>query len=274
MKKAILVAMFGALTLSASAGDWSGKAPIADKEPVAKGVVGCPDTNGEISIGYMSDYFLHGYRINRDTVWFDAHYTFDAFVPLTIGVSHFNGINSFGGLFGGTINETDLYGRVGLPSILGFETSVGYTHRFMNASFPAFPNAGNIGGGSFGEVDLAMRRDIGFADLVLGSAYGINSSPLFGTGGGGWYHSAGIEKGFDITDSVGLVLSTGVGYHDGYFYNNSGWSNYYVRADLPISLGCNFTITPYIGYNGVQQWDQYAVQGDALAAGVSMSISF
>ncbi len=271
MKKAILVAMFGALTLSASAGDWSGKSTVGDKEPVGKGVVGCPDTNGEISIGYMTDYILHGYRVNRDTVWFDAHYTFDTFVPITIGVSHFNGLSSFGGLFGGTINETDVYGRVGLPSIFGFESSVGYTHRFMNASFPAIAN---VGSGSFGEFNLAMRRNIGFADLVLGTAYGVNSSPLFGTGGGGWYHTAGVERGFDITDTVGLVLSAGVGYHDGYFYNNSGWSNYYLRADLPIALSCNLTLTPYIGYNGVQQWDQYDFQGDALNAGVSLSLSF
>ena len=86
MKKVILVALFGALTLSVNAGDWSGKAPVSGKNP--KGPVGCPDTNGEVTVGYMTDYLLHGFRLNRDTVWLDANYTFDSLVPITIGVTH------------------------------------------------------------------------------------------------------------------------------------------------------------------------------------------
>lgn len=268
--------MIGALTCIVNAGDWSGKAPIDDKNP--KAPIGCPDTNGEVTVGYMTDYLLHGFRMDRDTVWLDVNYTFDGIVPVTIGVTHFDGINGFatGPLFGtlvqglGSIDETDVYAAVALPDVGGFSASLTYTHRFLNPSFP-FPTSRN---GSFGELSLQLRRDIGFADLILGTAYGINSSAAFGTGGGGWYHNAGLEKAIGITDSVSLVLGAGVGYHDGYFYNNSGWSNYYLSAALPIQLNCSATLTPYLGYNGVQQWDQYDFQGDVLHAGVSLTVSF
>ena len=267
MKKAILVAIIGALTVSVNAGgSWGGKAPVQDKYPIEDP---CVDVGGNLSAGYMTDFLLHGLRINRDSVWVDASYTLDSFAPLTIGVNHVHGVNDF--LFGGppfTFDGTDitnLYVRADLPEIAGFAASLGYTHRFFD-----FPVGSGVANGSWGDVTLGLRKDIGFADLVIGSTLGIN---VFGSDG--WVHTAGLEKGVSLTDSLDIVLSGGVGYHDGY-YNalGSGWSHYYLNAALPIALGSHATLTPYVGYQGVQQWNQYNFQGDLLHAGISLSVDF
>ena len=98
----------------------------------------------------------------------------------------------------------------------------------------------------------------------------------------GWYHQAGIEKSFGLTDSVSLVLGAGVGYSDGYF-GGSGWNHYYATASLPIALNCRTTLTPYIGYNGAPDtWIADGItigsvgvaQSDILHGGVTLSVSF
>jgi len=181
---------------------------------------------------------------------------------ITVGVSHYSGINGFApNVFGGVaIDETDVYLSAAVGDIAGFSVVVDYTHRF----FPS--NAA----GSIAELGLTLRRDIGFAALVIGSDFAIN--PF--AGGNGWVHRADLEKTIGFTDSIDLVLSANVGYHDGYFLNGSGWSNYNLGAALPIALSCNATLTPYIGFNGVQQWNQFYAQGDALYGGISLNVRF
>ena len=171
MKKALLVAIIGALTLNVSAGDWGGKAPISAKNP--KSPIGCPDTSGEVSVGYMTDYILHGARLNRDTVWLDAHYTFNSMVPITIGVSHFDG---HGGFIAPTaLDETDAYISAALGNFGGFDVVLDYTHRFYHGTI-----------NSTGEIGLTLRRDIGFADLILGTDYLLSGIGPGATGG--WVH--------------------------------------------------------------------------------------
>ncbi len=259
MKKTILVAMFGALALSASAGDWNGKSVVDDKEVI----VGCPDTRGSVTVAYVTDYILHGARINRDTVALDVNYTFGSAVPITLGVSHFAGINAFNPVFNpifGALDETDVYLSAVIAEVGGFSVVTDYTHRFFSNSIF----------GSIGELGLTLRRDVGFADFFVGSDFAMN--PF--AGGNGWVHRAGLEKEIGITDSVGLLLGATVGYHDGYFVNNSGWSDYNLEVALPISLNCNTTLTPFVAYNGVQQWNQFALQGDALYGGISLNVKF
>ncbi len=260
MKKAILVAIIGVFAVSVNAGDWGGKEVVQDKV-----IVGCPDTSGSVTVGYMTDYILHGYRINRDTVMLDANYTFESVVPITLGVSHYAGINDFNPAWG-AIDETDVYLSAVVAEVAGFSVIADYTHRFFPSSF----NGAGLALGSIAELGLTLRGDIGFADLIIGSDYAIN--PF--AGGNGWVHRAGVEKSIGITDSVDLVLSATVGYHDGYFLNGSGWSNYNLGVALPISLNCNATLTPYLGYNGVQQWNQFNNQGDALYGGISLNVTF
>jgi len=268
MKKAILVAIIGAMTLGVNAGDW-GKAPVAPaKAPIEE----CYDIGGEISAGYMTDYIFNGTRLARDTVWTDVNYTIDSIVPITIGATYFSLINT------APVNadKLDVYASAALGTFGGFDTSLSYTHYFT----PELPNVG-----SFGDIGLDLRRSLGFADLVLASSYMVSGN---GAISGGWYHTAGFEKTIGLTDATSLVLGAGVGYNDNYALGAvtgpngfSGWSNYYVTAALPIELNCRATLTPYLGWNGSPSgWNAFDAEPgnganvDVLHAGVSLSVSF
>ena len=257
MKKAILVAIIGVFAISANAGDW-GKAPVPAKAPIEE----CLDIGGEISSGYMSDYIFYGVRFARDSVWTDVNYTFDnLIIPVNIGAWYLNGIDPAG------YDELDLYASVELGSFAGFDASLGYTHYFYPEA-----NAGN----SYGEIGLDVSRSLGIVDLALETNYGLSF---------GWYHQAGIEKTFGVSDNVNLVVGAGISYSDNYFTaaNNSGWNHYYVTVALPIELNCRATLTPYVGYNGapggyiadgINSMTGLQNQSDILHGGVSLSVSF
>lgn len=254
---------------------WSGdygKAPLPAKAPV---IEECYDLGGEISAGYTTDYLVNGLRVNRDTVWADVNYSFEAMVPLNFGVTHSSGIrNVFPFNAIGPIDVTDLYLVASFENVIGFSIDLSYTHHFLNFT------GGNVFNGSYGDIGVDIRRSLGFVDVVAGADLGLNSrnSYFAGGGGDGWVYYGGLEKTFQVCEVADLVVAGGVGYHDGYFFsapaNSSGWSNYYLTAALPVELNCRTTISPYIGYNGVQQWNIYAPQGDALLGGVSVAVEF
>ena len=152
MKKAILVATIGAMTLSVNAGDW-GKAPVG-KAPI---IEECVDLGGEISVGYKSDYIFKGVRLAGDSAWADVNYTFDNLaVPITVGAWYLNGIHDGSGPFLGAnagFDELDLYVSAALGTFAGFDVALGYTHYV----FPEFrSNVAPIGG--FGELGLNQLR--------------------------------------------------------------------------------------------------------------------
>tara|TARA_R110000850_G_scaffold169388_32_gene294711 strand:- start:1519 stop:2376 length:858 start_codon:yes stop_codon:yes gene_type:complete len=285
MKKAILVAIIGAMTLGVNAGDW-GKAPVIDKVPIEE----CYDIGGEISAGYMTDYIFNGVRFARDSAWVDVNYTIDSlWAPINVGVWYLNGINPTGPaagnvLGGNNLDELDLYASVGLGSFAGIDATLGYTHYF-------FPES-NIG--SYGEVGLDLAYSLGWVDLTWSTDLASTKRGGLGSSAS-WFHTFGLEREFGITDSVSLVLAAAVGYSDGYFGpgfygltpnaatpRDSGWNHYSVTASLPIELNCRATLTPYIGYNGApDSWVADGIQGiggqpqsDILHGGVSLSVSF
>lgn len=273
MKKAILVATIGAMTLGVNAGDW-GKAPV-DKTPIVE----CVDIGGEISTGYMSDYIFYGVRFAGDSAWVDVNYTFDNLaVPITVGAWYLNGINDGGGSgplgFGAGYDELDLYVSAALGTFAGFDVALGYTHYV----FPEFrSNVLPIGG--YGEFGLDVTRSLGFVDVAFQTNYAMGGG---GFAPSGWYHQLGLEKSFGLTDNISLVLGAGVGYSDGYF-GGSGWNHYYATASLPIVLNCRTTLTPYIGYVGAPDtWIADGIvttavgtpQSDILHGGVTLSVSF
>lgn len=273
MKKAILVAIIGAMTLGVNAGDW-GKAPVPAKAPIEE----CVDIGGSISAGYMSDYMFYGYRFARDSVWTDVNYTFDNFiVPINVGAWYLNGIGGTPGF-----DELDLYIGAELGTVAGFDVSLGYVYYF-------YPESAGVG--SYGELGLDLSRSLGFVDFAWESNYGMFGRT--GDTGGGWYHQASLSKEFGITDSVSLVLSGGAGFSDGYFSavyagyagpRGNGFNHYFVTAELPIALNCRATLTPYISYSGtptgsVMNIDTEAqfvpgAASDVLSGGVSLSVSF
>ena len=271
MKKAILVAAIGAMTLGVNAGDW-GKAPVG-KAPIEE----CVDIGGSISSGYMSDYIFYGYRFARDSVCTDVNYTIDnLIVPINIGAWYLNGIGETPGY-----DELDLYVSAELGTFAGFDSSLGYTYFF-------FPEGAGVG--SYGEVGLDISRSLGFVDFAAEANYAMLGRT--GDDGGAWYYQAGISKEFGLTDAVSLVLSTGVGYSDGYASSEyldiaagggSGWNHYYITAELPIVLNCRAVLTPYLSYTGAPDtWVADGADGflndnfqsDILSAGVTLSVSF
>lgn len=273
MKKALLVAIIGVFALSVNAGDWGGKA-VAPKGPIA----GCPDTSGNVAVGYETAYMFYGARLAQDSVWTSVDYTFDLGLPITFGAWYLNEANPYG--FGpGYGDELDLTVSIALPSVAGFDVSVGYT-RYL------FPST--AGARQQNEYGIDLSRDLGFATLLLESNYNstLNNGGVNGLGGGAWYHQVGLEKEIGITDSIGLVLGAGLGYSDNYVPaagggTNSGWNHYYFTAALPITLNCAATITPYIGYVGAPDGfvlDGFAGSGgpqsDVLHGGISINVAF
>ena len=127
MKKAILVATIGAMTLGVNAGDW-GKAPVG-KAPIEE----CIDLGGTIAVGYMSDYIFYGERFAESSVWGSVAYTFDGLaVPITIGAWYLNGIDPGAGAapagLGAAYDELDLYASAKLGTFAGFDVSLVYTN--------------------------------------------------------------------------------------------------------------------------------------------------
>lgn len=282
MKKTILLAAVSVLGLGVHAGDW-GKAPVPAKAPIEE----CLDIGGSITTGYSTDFIFQGSRHGRDNVWTDVNYTIDSFfVPVTLGATYYN--MTGGPAFENLVFDDFLHTYVSfnLGSIAGFDTSFAYNHVFL-------PEGTLLPVSSQAVLTLGVRRDLGFADLLLGTAYSSGGSgivPGFGFSGG-WYHNAGIEKSFGITDNISLVLGTGVGYSDNYWvhYWNQGWAHYYVNASLPIQLNCRATLTPYIGFNGGMDDNIFGFEssdslfagpgnssggGDVLHGGVKISVSF
>ncbi|MDF1849780.1 MAG: hypothetical protein P1U85_03025 [Verrucomicrobiales bacterium] len=282
MKKAILVAIIGAMTLGVNAGDW-GKAPVPAKAPIEE----CVDIGGSISAGYMTDYVFYGVRFARDSVWTDVNYTFDnLIVPINVGAWYLNGITPAG------VDELDLYVSAELGTYYGFDVSLGYTHYF-------FPEVAGLG--SYGEIGLDISRSFSIVDFAWETNYAFterNTVPVASTGGG-WYHQASLSKTFGITDAVSLVITGGAGWTNGYWNSGyaglvgvangpggtltrgNGFSHYFVTAELPIELNCRATLTPYISYNGTPTGSVVnnisTVAGgssDVLSGGVSLSVSF
>ncbi|MEQ1839150.1 MAG: hypothetical protein ABL994_01965 [Verrucomicrobiales bacterium] len=264
MKKAILVATIGAMTLGVNAGDW-GKAPVG-KAPIEE----CIDLGGEISVGYATDYYYHGVHWSQDNVWADVNYTFDGLaVPVTVGATYLNGISPI------AFDQLDVYANAALGTFAGFDTTLGYT-------YPLFPETSL---GEFGEISLGLRRSLGFADLVLGTNY-LTGDRTVGESEG-WYHQVGLEKSFAITDNISLVLAGGAGYLDGLINSavsggqqGHGWNHYYAKASLPIQLNCRATLTPFVGYENRDGAIGFGGQlrglqeDDNVYSGISLNVTF
>jgi len=263
MKKTILVAAIGAMTLGVNAGDW-GKAPVG-KAPIEE----CIDLGGEISVGYATDYYFHGVHWSEDNIWADVNYTFDGLaVPVTVGATYLNGINP------AAFDQLSVYANAALGTFAGFDTTLGYTYHL-------FPESGLS---EFGEISLGLRRSLGFADLVLGTNY-MTGDRTVGESDG-WYHHVGLEKAFAITDNISLVLSGGAGYLDGTINTfvsggqfGHGWNHYYAKASLPIQLNCRATLTPFVGYENrdgavLVGGQNFNLEDDNVYSGISLNVTF
>lgn len=287
MKKAILIAVIGATTLSVNAGDW-GKAPVG-KAPIEE----CIDLGGVINVGWMSDYFYAGYHLATSNIHGGVNYTFDGLaVPITIGAQYFTSLDR--PTFGITVDTLQLFAAADLGTIAGFDIELAFTHHMFPAGLnpvfnqPAFPY-----GDPVAEVSLRLRRDLGFATLVGSANYvpGETDPANPATGGVaadvGFYGNVGLERALGITDNISLVLSGGGGYVDmfgGSRLAQRGWNHYYLQASLPIQLNCRTTLTPYVAFNGqpsffananpVNVANNTPGDGSVVHGGVALSVTF
>ena len=262
--KAILASLVGAVAISgATAGEWCPPAP--DKCPVEEC---CPDLGATISVGYMSDYIFYGARLARDSVWADVSYTFDGLpLPVTVGVWYLSSFNPDGNQIAGAAgpygDEADFYMTVGLPSMAGIDASFGYTaYTLPTQTF-------GVDSSSQHEIHLALSKEIYCGvSAFYRAAYNFTNR---NRAQGAWVHKAGLAYNMDINDCIGLGLSGGVYYTDNYYFSqfspgtDTGWNNYFLRAELPIALNCRTRLTPYIGYSGTP--DTWVLDGSNAGLG-------
>ena len=240
MKKAILDAIIGAMTLGVHAGDW-GEAPV-DKTPIEE----CVDIGGSISVGYDTDFVFYGARFTTDSIWTDVNYTIETGVAdLNVGFWYLDGIDD-------GYDELDLYVSTGLGTYLGFDASLTYVHYFFPSADP---------NGTNGDLTLGLGTSLGFVDFSMSVTSGLDIGNL-----DFWYYEAGIEK------AIGpVVVGAGLAYDDGY-KSYSDFSHYYVTASTTFDLNCRASVTPYITYQGAPAgWN---AESDILYGGVSLSVSF
>lgn len=252
----------------------------------------CPDIGAQVSVGYDTDYVFKGVRLARDVVWGDVNYTFEN-LPFTpnVGIWHLSSLGSATAGFPFATgpgndaygDETNFYAGISLPSVLGFDASLGYTY-FL---FPTSRGPQGNGGDSLSQISLSVGRE-----LFGGVSFAYTADYLFGATAfanpfsngradsvGGFMHTFELAKSFCITDCINLDLSGGAYYNDNYYSqgvngrfggaapvfpgqpNDSGWHAFFIEAALPIALNCRATLTPYVRYNGTPDgWT-----GDGLA---------
>lgn len=282
MKKVILTVAISALTLGVHAGDW-GKAPVECKAPIEE----CVDVGGNISFGYHTDYLYNGVRFGRDSLVTDVNYSFESFIPMTVGVTYKNVIGGAPG-----VDHMELYLLGQLGTYAGFDLTGSFRYHF-------FPELAGVG--SAAEFGLHLSRDLaGIATFKASMLYNHGYPNSWNIGGatgatrndnGSWYHSFGLEKTVPVLGQ-NLVLSATVGYADNYWGDlptlqantprSSGWNHYNITAALPIELNCRATLVPYIAYTGApDSWLADGInpvgvgaQSDVLHGGISLSVNF
>lgn len=299
--KAFIAILVGAVAFqNASAGDWCPPV-VEDKCPIDC----CDDLPGSISVGYDTAYVWKGIRFADDSMWGDVNYTFEipcVGLPVNVGVWHLTSLGSAAGRdqYG---DETNLYASIDLPSLCGFDHSVGYT-------WYTYPTANRTNNGfttvspdSFSAISYSISREIYcgvtlsyMAEYFTGQGQGVTGA--LGRDTSDWFHTLGLAKSFGITDCLALDLSGEVAYTDdmyagsGYrlgaagngLNNGSGWAYYKLTAALPIAVGRCATLTPYVSYNGTPDgWRAddlsggmapHANRNDVFYGGVSLSVGF
>lgn len=245
--KALLIATIGATAINASAGDYA----ASSKEVVVPEIAVEEPLGATISAGYMTDYIFYGLALGEHAPWFGVDYSIEGLpIPVDVGVWYINPTEP-----GGPTDELDLYVSTG-----GSIGAVDYWVAFTGFFFP------EVGGGE--TYELATGGSVALFGPLSGYGEAHYDFTIEG-----WYFEGGLEAGFDITDTVGLSLSAGVGYEIDYYTAGDGFSNVSLTASLPIALRSNVTLEPYIGYLiALDQLD--AIQEDLLHGGVSLSVSF
>lgn len=218
-----------------------------------------------VHAGYHSIYEFRGVNFgdNLSTTGIDA--SKEIATDLTFSAGAWYG--STNGNRGNTAtDELDLYFAF-TKSFENFDLSVGYTkYLFLqdggsgNNSSEWFVGASREFSNGV-ELSLTYYRDI---DIFEGA-----------------YIEAQVSKSYELKDDVGLDLSAGISYSDGYnsdLNGNSlnGLNSYFVSVSTPWDLGKGFVLTPYVKFlvADSELANDNGESNNLLIGGVSLSYAF
>jgi hypothetical protein len=219
--KTIISSITAGLVLggTALAGTTSGKG-VAPVEPETTSPL-----TGAVTLGYASDYEFRGVDLGDNLVSADLTLTYAMSDKLSLYAGAW-----YATLFDGNYNEIDL--TAGASYDLGFGTGgLLYRHYLYD---------GDISDNN--EIGLLFATD---ADLLGGVSFSAASYYDFEFEG--FYFELGASYTRQITDLLGLSLSSGVSYVIDYNgVDGDGFNNVYAQLALPLTLRENVTLTPFV----------------------------
>jgi hypothetical protein len=247
--KTIISSITAGLVLggTALAGTTSGKG-VTPVEPETTSPL-----TGAVTLGYASDYEFRGLDLGDNLVSADLTLTYALSDKLSLYAGAW-----YATLWDGNYNELDL--TAGASYDLGFGTGgLLYRHYLYDGDI----NDNN-------EIGLLFSTN---AEDLYGVSFSIASYYDFEFDG--FYFELGASYSRDITDILGLSISTGVSYVIDYNgVNGDGFNHVFARLALPIALRENVSLTPFFQSNwSIEELD--AVGGDDFVfGGANLTVTF
>ncbi len=271
MKKAILVAIIGALTLGVNAGDW-GKAPVYDDKAIIDDSV---DFSGEIAVGYDSRYMYRGLWFGDDTVWADVSISKEIAPNLTWSANAF---------YTDVMSNALSYSEANLGTGLAYDSSVGtfsvgfLFYKFYDGFAGNSPAVGPGAQQDASEINIGYERELFMG--ITGSLLAAHDLRIDAQ-----YFEAGLSKSWALTDNVGLDLSGALGYGLNDYYSQTlsgdardGITHGLVSLAVPIAIAENVTLAPHVSVNfsgdGRTNGNAASVGDTAVFYGASLGVSF
>lgn len=270
MKKAILVAIIGALTLGVNAGDW-GKAPVYDDKTPVESL----DFSGEATVGYDTRYLYRGLWFGNDVAWGDVSISKELTPNLTWSANVF---------YIDVLSNALSYSEANLGTGLAYDSNIGtfsvgfLFYKFFDGFAGNSPGVGPGAQQDASEVNIGYSREL-FAGITASAlaAYDFRISAM--------YFEGGLSKSWVLTDTIGLELSGALGYGLNDYYSQTlsgdardGITHGLVSLALPIAITDNATFSPHISANfsgdGRTRGNAASVGDTAVFYGASLAIGF
>lgn len=235
--------VLGGTALAGTSGKEVTPTPPVEKSPLT----------GAVTLGYASEYEFRGLDVGDDLVSADLTLTY----ALTDALSLYAGA-WYGTLFDGNYNEIDL--TAGANYDLGFGTGgLLYRHYLYD---------GDLSDNN--EIGLTFSTD---PELLAGVSFGLASYYDFEFEG--FYFELGANYSRQLTDMLGLSLSTGVSYVIDYNgVDGDGFNHVFAQLALPVTLRENVTLSPFIRSTWAIEELEAAGGDDLLLGGANLTVTF
>jgi len=209
--------------------------------------------DGEVSLGYETDYIFRGVTFGTDAPWASGAVNLPVgdggIMSLDLGAWYINPTQG-----NPPFDELDLFTFLNF-TVLGLDASFGGTYYLYSEEDE-----------HSAELSLGLSKDLRLAELGFFAAHDFVRF-------GGWYGEARALRTVPLGDDLDLNLGTGLGFTDGYFPND-GWNHAYVRAGLGWYLSPTVTVNAYLGGNFPLAALEALEPGNTLHGGFSLSVGF